>query len=524
MRFSKETKNGVHIFKLMEIKLDTSNHTYDFISFGAQDFFIEKIDAIGNLLWAKQFGGIEGDISNAIIADYEGNVYVTGFFSGIVDFDPGIDIFNLTSFTGSNIFVLKLDNNGNFIWAKQMEGMGYNGAAAISIDKMNNVILTGYFEDTVDFDPGVGNFNLISKGGYDAFVLKLSSNGDFIWVKQMGGIYNDMGTSITTDLYSNIYSSGLFNGIAVFNLGADSIYFTTNGESDIFINKFDLNGNCLWVKQIGGVSDDCSNAITTDINNNVFITGYFYDEVDFDPNSNIFDLISNGNKDAFILKLDENGNFLWAKNIGGLGEDDGYSVNTNVSGYAYLFGNFNLTIDSDSTNITSNLTSYGGADIFLKLFDSFGNCICTEQFGGVSNDICFESTIDVDGNVIFTGFFQGSADFDPSSSNFVLSPLGYQDVFIVKLKLTSVDIRNDKLSNNICFTVIPNPSNGQFKIELYSMYSKNKIEIYDISGKPVYKNEMIRNNIEIELKRKPGLYFITVSTDESKTTSVFIIE
>ena len=101
---------------------------------------------------------------------------------------------------------------------------------------MNNVILTGYFEDNVHFDPGVGNFNLISKGGYDAFVLKLSSNGYFIWVKQMGGIYNDMGTSNTTDLYSNIYSSGLFNGIAVFNLGADSIYFTTNGESDIFIN------------------------------------------------------------------------------------------------------------------------------------------------------------------------------------------------------------------------------------------------------------------------------------------------
>jgi hypothetical protein len=126
---------------------------------GEEDVFILKLDANGNFLWAKSFGGIEMDQGYSIAIDAEGNVYTTGYFIDTVDFDPGTGVTNLSAVGGKDIFILKLDPNGNFVWAKSFGGIEGIG---IAIDGMGNVITTGYFSDTVDFDPGTGVMNLTS--------------------------------------------------------------------------------------------------------------------------------------------------------------------------------------------------------------------------------------------------------------------------------------------------------------------------------------------------------------------------
>jgi hypothetical protein len=133
-------------------------------SAGAEDIFVRKLDASGNLIWAGRMGGTGSDIANSIKVDNSGNVYTTGSFDGTADFDPGAGVFNLTSTGGTkDIFVCKLDASGNFVWAKQMGGLGgYNVGNSIALDASGNVLTTGRFDGTGDFDPGIGTYNLSS--------------------------------------------------------------------------------------------------------------------------------------------------------------------------------------------------------------------------------------------------------------------------------------------------------------------------------------------------------------------------
>jgi Beta-propeller repeat len=139
-----------------------------------------------NFSWAKSIGGTGGDTGNSIAVDALGNVYTTGIFINTVDFDPGAGVFNLTSVGGSNIFVSKLDASGNFVWAKST-GSGNGISNSIAVDASGSVYTTGSFNGTVDFDPGVGVFNLTSAGSdADIFVSKLDASGNFVWAKSVG--------------------------------------------------------------------------------------------------------------------------------------------------------------------------------------------------------------------------------------------------------------------------------------------------------------------------------------------------
>ena len=169
------------------------------ISNGLRDIFIQKLDAAGNLIWAKSLGANYADNGYSVTSDSHENVYITGDFHFTVDFDPGIGVCNLTSIGQTpsaprpNVFVLKLDSSGNFIWAKCMQGLGGSTGNCITTDINDNVYLTGNFYDTADFNPNSGVTNLISNGSTDIFVQKLNSSGNLLWAKSMGGLWYDKG-------------------------------------------------------------------------------------------------------------------------------------------------------------------------------------------------------------------------------------------------------------------------------------------------------------------------------------------
>ncbi|MBL4753319.1 MAG: SBBP repeat-containing protein, partial [Flavobacteriales bacterium] len=133
-------------------------------------------------------------------------MYITGFYDGTVDFDPGPSTFTMTTNGSSgDVFIQKLDANGNFIWAKSMGGTSAKLSRSITTDASGNVYITGYFESSVvDFDPGPGTFNLSSNGLKDVFIQKLDALGNFVWAKSMGGTSNDLSYSITTDASGNV--------------------------------------------------------------------------------------------------------------------------------------------------------------------------------------------------------------------------------------------------------------------------------------------------------------------------------
>lgn len=250
-------------------------------------------------------GGKSDELGQSITTDLYGNIYTTGFFQRTVDFDPGVGITNLTAVDQFDIFIQKLDTDGNFLWAKQTGGNFADRGNSITTDVNGNVYITGYFQDVVDFDPGDGTTNLTSFGTYDSFVQKLDTNGNFLWVKQIGGTGEDFGSSITTDAAENIYTMGYFQRTVDFNPGAGTANLTSAGSFDIFIQKIDANGNFLWVKQMGGTGEDFGRSITVDADMNIYCTGAFNDTVDFDPGVGITDLTAIWLSDIFVQKLGE---------------------------------------------------------------------------------------------------------------------------------------------------------------------------------------------------------------------------
>ena len=405
---------------------------------GGTDVFIQKLDAYGNFIWAKTFGGTSTDHGNSISVDVFGNVYTAGFFSDTVDFDPGAGLFNLASAGNHDIFIQKLDASGNFIWAKAFGSTSTDFGLSITVDASGNVYATGYFKGTVDFDPGAGTFYLNSAGGSgDVFIQKLDASGNFIWTKAFGSTLDDRAISITIDTSGNVYSTGYFQGTVNFDPGVGSFNLTSTGNNDVFIQKLDAAGNFLWAKAVGSNNIDNGYSIAVDPFGNVYTTGYFQGTLDFDPGGGSFNLTSAGSYDAFIQKLDAAGNFIWAKACGGNFDDRGYAMTVDASGNVYTTGFFSDTVDFDPGGGTFNLTSEGVYDVFVQKLDAAGNFIWAKALGSTSNDQGSSITVDPSGNVYTTGYFSGTVDFDTGAGTFNLS--GSFDVFVHKISQCSAN-------------------------------------------------------------------------------------
>ncbi len=384
--------------------------------------------------WAKGIGGTSNDFAYSVSVDLLGNVYTTGYFSGIIDSDPSASINNLTSNGNEDVFISKLDASGNFIWGKNIGGASNDEAFSVVTDISGNIFTTGSFQGTVDFDPGIGVFNLTASGFSDLFILKLDPLGNFVWAKSISGDMINVGLTIKTDASGNVFTSGYFSGTVDFDPGSSIVNMTSLGNENMFILKLNNSGNFLWVKTMVGNASGQARSIALDPVGNIYYTGYFNGTIDFDPGPGIFTLASTlSNTSIFISKLDPAGNFLWASSPTGNYFGFGYAIEVDPAGNIYFTGSFAGTADFDPGLGTYNLTSVNGTDIFISKLNSSGNFIWTKQIGGISLDESYALDLDVSGNVYVSGFFQDTLDFDPGPLSMKLVTNGGADAYIVKL-------------------------------------------------------------------------------------------
>lgn len=431
-------------------------------SSGSNDIFVSKLDADGNFLWAKKFGGTGSDIGLAICVDAAGNVYTTGNFAGTADFDPGVGVSNLINPLGnSDAFISKLDNNGNFVWAKQFtsSALGTSGGSEIAVDGIGNVFIYGGFMATVDFNPGAGTANLssFSISSYDVFVAKLDGSGNFIFAKQLGGTSHDNAISMALDSDDNILITGSFLGTADFDPGAASFNLTPIGTLDIFIAKLNSSGNFVWAKSVGGSGSDVGRDISVDGNDNVYVTGNFNTTADFDPGAGVFNMTAVAFQDGFVVKLDENGTFVWSKQIAGSAADYLSTIAIDQSGNSYISGFFQGTTDFDPGAGTSNLTSVASDDAFITKLDIDGNFVWVIPFAGTFDEAGLAITVDNSNNIYTTGYFVNTIDFDPGVgvANLTSTGSGNYDVFVSKLSQCTND-NTDPIADVLTLSEITN--------------------------------------------------------------------
>lgn len=484
---------------------------------GYEDLFLTKYDRNGNLLWTKSAGGMFRDFAYSIVHDGNGFIYLTGTFQG-----PSISFDTITLAHNGGIdqdfFLVKYDENGNVIWANGGGGMNSEISNSIATDNNGNVLIAGYFNSP---SLSIGSFTLTTNGDCDIFVLKYNNNGNLIWAKSAGGSTNDYNFSTASDNNGNIFITGSFQSPTL-TFGSTTLTNPNmgNGTGDVFIAKYDSNGNVTWAKSAGGIAyNDYSQSIITDINDNVYISGYFGSTtISFDT----FSLVNSSSSsfDIFLVKYDNNGNVIWAQSAFGMLNDYGWSLANDNSGNIYLGGFFSgpdITFGSHTVTNTYPFTE----DIFVVKYDSSGNAQWATGDGELGNDEVYGIATNGNGEVYAVGTFTDSSFILGNYALSNMSTSGKRDIFIAKLS-GSTNINDDTTKKTEAPFIYSNLTNDNLVI--LRTEKVKEINIFDRLGKKIYSlrvNNQPQLNLNVS-KFINGLYFIEAVMSQSRMQYKFV--
>ncbi|WP_310559821.1 SBBP repeat-containing protein [Flavobacterium sp.] len=500
---------------------------------GINGAFVLKLNAAGEFQWAKYFAGFNTK-GNAIAVDSSGNVYTTGSFSYQCDFDPSPNsdfILNSTGQFGTeatDAYISKLDTDGNFVWAKKIGALDIDAGAAITSDAVGNIYVTGKFAGIVNFNTNGGTNLLGAKDPItgnnlnSGFILKLNNNGDYIWAKNIVIDFNQDINAVTVDNAGNVLVIGKFSSITDLDPGTPIFNVTGNG---IYILKLDSNGNFIFAK--GFVGNVNCNAIKVDSSGNIFTTGSFASVTDFDPSTATFNLTPiYGNADVFIAKLDNLGNFVWAKKIHSTSRDNSRSLALDNQGSLYIAANIenpNFKIDNSPT-IVASTTNFKNM-VILK-FDATGVLLAKNVLGSGSTLEALGLVIDSNYYVHTCGSYQNTTDFNPDTPVFNLTSKGSLDTFISKMKLKNetLTINENNLLKNI--KLFPNPTSSKINLNFDNNLEKAILKIISILGQTVLEKQNISgNNLSLDVSSlSNGTYVVQLQEGSSISTSKFIKE
>jgi len=437
--------------------------------------------------WPLIWGAYGYDVGNGIAIDDSGNIYVTGVFEGNVDFDPGpgVDVHSGKGYGAG--FFSKFYADGEFQMARTWGG-SVNGDLCvgfyISVDEFGNVYIVGSFTGTADFDPGPGMAEEASQPGlYSTFLSKFDQNGDFEWVRTLSTFAKyeyPYFSGIGIDNLSNVYITGLFSGTTDFDPGPGIDEQTATGKYDIFLTKFDTDGNFQWARTWGGEDSAQEGAdyqesgagLAIDGSDNVYVAGTFWGTADFDPGPGIEEHTSIGDYDAFLSKYDSSGTFQWATTWDSTGwgiawdgdsliyvagqTPDGsdlnkfdlwgslqwskswgvtfpYDIALDGSGNVWVSGQFLDTADMAPGPEVDEHTSNGDHDIFVSEFKADGDFTSAQTWGGEGWDWNIDLEADDSGYVYLPGAFMGTVDFDPGPGVNEHTYKGVYDIFLARL-------------------------------------------------------------------------------------------
>ena len=527
--------------------------------------------------WAKSAGGVSNEYSNAVCTDASGNVYITGTFQSSTITFGSSTLHNEATGT-LDIFVVKYDPSGNVLWAKSAGGTSMDYAYGICADIGGNVYITGYFNSpSITF----GTITLTNSGTYsDILVVKYNNSGNVVWAKSAAGNDADCSYGICTDANSNVYITGMFQS-SPFTFGSYSLTNSSmSGYYDIFIAKYDSNGNVLWAKGMGGIRSECGQGVCTDLNGNVYITGYFQQSATFggititgtgnstlfvakyntdgtilwaksvralsmnsyvnaggitsDVSDNVYitgyfdfslilgsdTLSTSGNQSIFLAKYDASGNAIWGRSPGGTGSrDNGSGICINSNGKVFLTGYFvSFYLNFGGFQVLNDNVGY--TDIFVAEYDANGNAIGATGIGGQDYDYGMGICKGLGGDVYVTGYF---GSYNLSFGNTMLTNNGSYDTFLAKLS-TLEGIEDFPKKDNSSLILYPNPTATTFTLQLPSDFSPATLQIFNALGALVYEQSITQASTLINLNKTAGIYFVKVDDGDRVVMGKLIVE
>ena len=493
--------------------------------------------------WLKSLSGSNDDVARGVCLDSLSNAYITGSFSGTTTIGGQ----TLTSNGATDIFIAKLNANGNLVSAKSFGSVSLDYAFDIDCEAGGNFFITGGFRQTMTLMP---NTTITSTGGLDLFTAKFNTNGDCLWAKTaigtsseygneivatfngnvavigntqgtifiesdtllhldstdlfvvkydangnkiwskgLPGMGNAGGRAISSDDFENTYIAGSFEG----NILIDTVVFnsTTAPNNDIFISKFSPSGALIWAKQFGGIGDDYARGIDIDASGNIYVSGVFSNSIDFDG----LILTAAGSSDIFLIKMNSNGNIIWGKKIGNNGAEEGCEIEVNENGEVFISGGFSQSITLGLTNFNS----IGFRDVFIAQLDSSGNFIWAKTAGSIQDDVNYAIGLNrINEDICTIGTYSGTFTDGIHS----ITSIGGVDSYISKIQSTNPLGINTITSGNRILIVYPNPANTFINVDCKKGY-----QIYSSTGQLVKQSRHATTQITIS-DLPTGLYIL----------------
>ena len=324
----------------------------------------------------------------------------------------------------------------SFDWAGKFGGDGEDVVLSLCTDAEDNIYTTGFFTMDCDFDISEeGEYILTADIASKSYIQKTAPDGTFLWAKAFGGDTGGNGTKITTDADGNVYVTGVFSETGDFDPGEGELMLTSAGNLDIYIAKFTEDGDLVWAKNFEGAEYEETNGIGLDNEGNIYVSGYFYTPVDFDPSEEEFMMTSAGAGDGFIVKLTNDGRFIWAKRFGGTEFDLATGLKVMPDGDTYITGNFRGTADLDPSGAVFNLSVAEGSDgIFVLHLDKDGAMVNAAKAGEAVNSIFVgPPAIDSTGAIYISGYFGGQAHFTTVAGDIFMDVTNFYNAFVAKL-------------------------------------------------------------------------------------------
>lgn len=476
--------------------------------------FLTKYDTAGNVQWLKGASSKSRSKSNSVAADLTGNSYITGGFgycgNPIIFFDSD----TLKNSGGSDIFLVKYDASGKVVWARNGGGTANEEGACVAVSKTDDrsVYVTGKFNsDTLTFE----SYSIQSHATYNYYLVKYDSAGSVQWLEGATGSSDNAGLGVTTDAEGNVYVTGYFLSDTII-FDSDTIY---HNNADIFIVKYDANGNVAWAKSVGGDASDYANSITADAQNNIYITGSFASSfVTFDSDT----LTNSGSTNLFIAKFDTDGNTLWAKKSGGTENDIGYAITTDASGNVIITGGFSSpSISFDTITLyppESDCSPYTCNPGFIAEFDPSGIVIFATAISSGGDDrsgIACGAYNDfyVCNDFMDTVFVLGSDTLLRSGSY-------CGNIFVARYKFPVINVGMNEFDDNNAINIFPNPANNTVTI---SFPHKSEIEILNIEGQVIKSFITSDTTATIDVSGfARGLYFVKMKTEKGIAVRKFV--
>jgi hypothetical protein len=506
---------------------------------GNADGYLTKHDSDGNPLWVKSFGGGYDDVAIAVTIDNADNIIVTGYFQGAgansFDADPGPNVYplpQLAPILSRDCFIVKLDSNGDFVWAKQVSnpagGAANEDSKAIRVDSANNIYIAGGFH-YADFDPGAAQQVILASGNgnaQDGFVLKLDSNGNYVWVKTFYSANHVVVESIDLDTSGNIFVAGRYEGIVDLDPSTVTQNSTaSNGSFDAFLVQLDVNGNYVWGKVFGGSGYDNPKFVKS-IGTNVYIGGSLVGNQDLDPSTGVNNYIVSGSSDGYISKFDNTGNYISSYTIGGSTSSENeqmYRMIVGPNGNLFISGDFLDTADFDNGAGIMNSTSNGGLDSFILEITPAMAYVNHLTVGGTGRETFTKLVFNNSNAIVSSGSFTSSSvDFDPFAGVDVRNNTGSStyDVYVSRYSWPNIALPTQNFIQNEVI-VYPNPSKNIITISDITGF--NSFIIINSIGQIVKKNNLDNSIIDVS-DLAIGFYSLQLQGNKSTKTIKIIKE